>query len=405
MNNLPVNARRRDAAALSDDVNRAIALARMYLDWIRRGTSQIAGLRLLEIGPGINFGPELILASYGVQVTVADLYLASWDDFYHPQFYRQLRTSWDGEGSALDLVLAANGYPPGVLSLLPEPAEKLRSVSNHEFDRVISHAVLEHVFDLPAVCKELARVTQSEGRNIHLIDFKHHLDPSRPLEFLLEDEHFFRVNFKRNHGEQGNRWRPNEVEALFVRSGFEIASRRDVDLVSAGYLTEFLPRLRNSSSRYRWWDEGDLRAAVVVFEMRRGVRLVARVRAALRSLIYEAKKLVATAPGFWLRCIWKFVRPRYSGNVAAPVAAEGYCWRVRIPRWVPSDKDDISTLMIYEDAHPLGPAHAQHFDIREYGRGRFSHWDGVLYFSTTDNSDPRSNGRRYTIDEENREGV
>ncbi|MGH2611005.1 MAG: SGNH/GDSL hydrolase family protein, partial [Tepidiformaceae bacterium] len=39
-----------------------------------------------------------------------------------------------------------------------------------------------------------------------------------------------------------------------------------------------------------------------------------------------------------------------------------------------------------------------HSAIRELGAGRFSHWRGVLYFSSLDNSDPRHNGRTYSIE-------
>lgn len=56
-----------------------------------------------------------------------------------------------------------------------------------------------------------------------------------------------------------------------------------------------------------------------------------------------------------------------------------------------------SNLQVLEDGRPLGPAHAIHDDIRRSGRGRFSHWNNRLYFSTSDNSDPRTNGRRYQI--------
>ena len=38
-------------------------------------------------------------------------------------------------------------------------------------------------------------------------------------------------------------------------------------------------------------------------------------------------------------------------------------------------------------------AYAFHADIAEKGSGRWSHWRGGVYFSASDNSDPRSNGR------------
>jgi hypothetical protein len=60
-----------------------------------------------------------------------------------------------------------------------------------------------------------------------------------------------------------------------------------------------------------------------------------------------------------------------------------------------------STLQLFENGKELGPAHAQHADIRGIGQGRWSHWGSygnrVLYMSTSDNSDPRTNGRTYTV--------
>src|SRR5436853_5305763 len=49
-----------------------------------------------------------------------------------------------------------------------------------------------------------------------------------------------------------------------------------------------------------------------------------------------------------------------------------------------------SRLRLMEDGKPLGPAHASHDDIRSHGGGLFSHWGDDLYFSTSDNSDPRT---------------
>src|SRR5262249_42517962 len=56
-----------------------------------------------------------------------------------------------------------------------------------------------------------------------------------------------------------------------------------------------------------------------------------------------------------------------------------------------------SRLQVCEDESPLGPAHAVHDDIRTRGQGRYSHWGEYLYLSTSDNSDPNTNGRRYSI--------
>ncbi|MBN1555613.1 MAG: beta galactosidase jelly roll domain-containing protein [Phycisphaerae bacterium] len=66
-----------------------------------------------------------------------------------------------------------------------------------------------------------------------------------------------------------------------------------------------------------------------------------------------------------------------------------------------TDEMGRSTLKVYENGKPLGPAHSKHDDIRKLGGGRFSHLgnrrDQTLLLSTSDNTDPRKNGREYEI--------
>ena len=81
---------------------------------------------------------------------------------------------------------------------------------------------------------------------------------------------------------------------------------------------------------------------------------------------------------------------------------EGHCWVSEPDRKLFPKSDDIqdpsrSCLIVSESDIDLGPAHSPIQMIGQLGRGMFSHWDGVLYFSSTDNSDPNANGRRYSI--------
>jgi hypothetical protein len=57
----------------------------------------------------------------------------------------------------------------------------------------------------------------------------------------------------------------------------------------------------------------------------------------------------------------------------------------------------VSALRLREDGKIPGPAHSLHSEIRERGLGRYSHWQGRLWFSTSDSSDPRANGRTYSV--------
>ncbi len=84
---------------------------------------------------------------------------------------------------------------------------------------------------------------------------------------------------------------------------------------------------------------------------------------------------------------------------------QGYCYvaPIKAPCTPGSTKTgNLSPLVLYEDGKQLGPANAGHGTIREVGKGAYSHWSGTgkpddqqLYFSTSDNSDPRTNGRTY----------
>jgi lysophospholipase L1-like esterase len=56
-----------------------------------------------------------------------------------------------------------------------------------------------------------------------------------------------------------------------------------------------------------------------------------------------------------------------------------------------------SPWVLLEDSVPLGPPHALHSEIETHGNGLYSHWKDALIFSTSDNSNPRSNGRHYEL--------
>jgi hypothetical protein len=56
-----------------------------------------------------------------------------------------------------------------------------------------------------------------------------------------------------------------------------------------------------------------------------------------------------------------------------------------------------SPFLVCENNRALGPAHSSHGEIATKGAGRFSHAGQGFYFSSSDNSDPNTNGRTYLI--------
>ncbi len=84
-------------------------------------------------------------------------------------------------------------------------------------------------------------------------------------------------------------------------------------------------------------------------------------------------------------------------RVAAATRDGDLAWIAPLPDWArPGDGDPrASGLRLFEEGIEIGPAHTLHDEIRTRGGGRFSHWGGRLWFSTTDGSDPHANGRTY----------
>jgi len=56
-----------------------------------------------------------------------------------------------------------------------------------------------------------------------------------------------------------------------------------------------------------------------------------------------------------------------------------------------------SAVVLLEDELELAPARARHDHIGERGGGAWSHWTRWIIFSASDGSDPRANGRRYSV--------
>jgi predicted dehydrogenase len=62
-----------------------------------------------------------------------------------------------------------------------------------------------------------------------------------------------------------------------------------------------------------------------------------------------------------------------------------------------NEEPDRSRLRLFEDGRALGPAHTVHEIIQSAGGGCYSFWINVVYFSTSDGSDPNTNNRSYTV--------
>jgi SAM-dependent methyltransferase len=255
----------RNRRPFHEEVAYAAKVAAFYLENLPVWGVRPDGAHVLEVGPGAHFGTQLLLVDYGARVTVADRYLPTWNDRYHPAFYRALRQAW-GASAAIDRVLSQGGYD-GVISCVPQPGEAMPSIASESFDLVLSNAVLEHVSDFAAVACELYRVSRPGSVQSHQIDFRdHHKNFRRPLDFLARHDGAITDKFVRSWG---NRVRPSEARAMFAEAGFEIVDcSADIE-VDPAYLESFVPKLRASKSRYRNWPAEDLKTLGARFVLRK----------------------------------------------------------------------------------------------------------------------------------------
>lgn len=93
-------------------------------------------------------------------------------------------------------------------------------------------------------------------------------------------------------------------------------------------------------------------------------------------------------------------------DTSSAIETGEYGWRVAVPNHVrfplqgSTDTNQFPTrskLTVAEDGIPLGPPHQIHTEVMQQGHGRFSHWGGWLYFSASDNTNPKENGRAYSV--------
>jgi len=76
----------------------------------------------------------------------------------------------------------------------------------------------------------------------------------------------------------------------------------------------------------------------------------------------------------------------------------GFAYRLSLgTQWMSQTATYPSPARVLENGVPLAWPNALHQEIQHTGQGRYSLWHGGLYLSTSDNTDPRTNGRHYTL--------
>jgi SAM-dependent methyltransferase len=218
----------------------AIAAAVLDRFRIRReviGDDRIRGASLLEIGSGREFGLALLLVGMGAR-RVVNVEIDRYRFIDDLAFYRLLveraraagcEVRWppDGVGAIEGRRVRPDGERIAVH--LGQSAASL-SEGDAAFDVTFSVSVLQHVRrgDVPAVARELHRVTRPGGRGYHRVDFTD-MESVNPFLHLCYDEDAYAAMYGRRFS-YTNRYRMDDLDRIFRAAGFEEVRFEDVRL-------------------------------------------------------------------------------------------------------------------------------------------------------------------------------
>lgn len=241
--------------ATARDLHAAVAYATDVVQGYLRRLAALdvtpRGRRVLELGPGPDLGPALVLAGLGAELHVADPYLHRWDPEWHPALYRALAEHLSDVAPELPttalLEAARRQGTEGLLRTHRLPVWRLgraQGLPDASLDLCVSNAVLEHVADLPAGIRRLGRITKPGGLGLHQVDFRDHRDFERPLEHLTEGGLRSRFRALRHRGAHGHTWRSVHYARAFEAAGFRIEAFEPNLHAEPGYLADLLTRCR-----------------------------------------------------------------------------------------------------------------------------------------------------------------
>lgn len=141
-----------------------------------------------------------------------------------------------------------------------------------------------------------------------------------------------------------------------------------------------------------------LRSILQIAEKLTSIFAVSLYLTIVASFLVLTGRIPVSLRGF-ARRVLASLRPRFKGDLMEMSHEKGHCYVAPLGRKLISDSNGRSRLNLFEDGQALPYAHSTHDDIREIGAGRYSHWGDAVFFSSSDNSDPSKNGRRYSVEE------
>jgi len=215
----------------------------------------LAGARVLELGPGDNLGLGLrFLAAGASQVVTLDKFAVPRDPRHEAAIYQALLERLEPaerERAAAALVGDARFDPERLRPLTGVSIEEAPGVLEPEsFDVIMSIAVLEHVYDPKAALLGMDRLLRPGGVMLHQVDFRDHEMFSgggcHPLTFLTISPRIWGLMTR--HTGRPNRFLAGWWRDRLSACGYEVRVRV-TDLLAPSGASELIAEIRPRLSR------------------------------------------------------------------------------------------------------------------------------------------------------------
>lgn len=247
------------------------SIAAFYVDSLG-GPETFRGRRVLEIGPGREMGAALLMAGLGAKVVCLENHHRGWQPEWHAPFVERLlrlvpSLPFPIDETPLRRSLEIGAFDTAILTLLDIALEDLPDSYAGFADIFVSHSVFEHFEDSAAAMAKLRMACAPGAVGAHRVDFRDHHENQKPLEFLLLGDREYDADCGAYRYGRGNRMRLHEYRRL-LESLFDEMSFMQELAIDEQYLSDFLPRLRASGTRFADLAKDDLRALGGVFILR-----------------------------------------------------------------------------------------------------------------------------------------
>jgi SAM-dependent methyltransferase len=237
-----------DASQIARGVEYDISVVDGWMDCLKRYSlpdADLAGKRVLELGPGADLGVGLILLASGAEkYTARDIHnlAASASGEFYDRLFENLADRADIDSLRHQLDLTRNGSPEK-LCYQCDPKFDLSVLPDESIDLIVSQAAFEHFDDLHRTIGQMSKLARPGAVLVCEIDLSTHTRWIRdrdPLNIYRYSDAFY--NMLKFRGSP-NRVRPQAYREMLSYAGWDDIQQYPLAVLDEDYLGSVQPSL------------------------------------------------------------------------------------------------------------------------------------------------------------------